>query len=179
MDNLRIHRESLAKCWVMTFSAFTNRIFFHVFDLQEFYHGQLACHGLFCSGLLLSNGLWRVILQFEPAPRRGEPDVTRRTPDYFLWCESGVDLCTKGLIASWSFLAADNLFAEMPSVLFFLFFPHDGFGYHELLCCIVIQVYTYSWKDSLCSHLSNWLAAASDFKHPAAFVLWQETISPL
>lgn len=24
-------------------------------------------------------------LQFEPAPRRGEPDVTRRTPDYFLW----------------------------------------------------------------------------------------------
>ena len=25
------------------------------------------------------------IMQFEPAPRRGEPDVTRRTPDYFLW----------------------------------------------------------------------------------------------
>lgn len=25
------------------------------------------------------------VLQFEPAPRRGEPDVTRRTPDYFLW----------------------------------------------------------------------------------------------
>lgn len=25
--------------------------------------------------------LW---MQFEPAPRRGEPDVTRRTPDYFL-----------------------------------------------------------------------------------------------
>jgi serine/threonine-protein phosphatase 2A catalytic subunit len=24
------------------------------------------------------------LLQFEPAPRRGEPDVTRRTPDYFL-----------------------------------------------------------------------------------------------
>ena len=23
-------------------------------------------------------------LQFEPAPRRGEPEVTRRTPDYFL-----------------------------------------------------------------------------------------------
>ena len=23
-------------------------------------------------------------LQFEPAPRRGEPHVTRRTPDYFL-----------------------------------------------------------------------------------------------
>lgn len=27
-------------------------------------------------------------LQFEPAPRRGEPDVTRRTPDYFLWYAS-------------------------------------------------------------------------------------------
>lgn len=29
-------------------------------------------------------------LQFEPAPRRGEPDVTRRTPDYFLWCSCPV-----------------------------------------------------------------------------------------
>ncbi|KAF3792694.1 Serine/threonine-protein phosphatase PP2A catalytic subunit [Nymphaea thermarum] len=27
---------------------------------------------------------WSLLLQFEPAPRRGEPDVTRRTPDYFL-----------------------------------------------------------------------------------------------
>ncbi|KAK4380257.1 hypothetical protein RND71_002119 [Anisodus tanguticus] len=26
----------------------------------------------------------RTFIQFEPAPRRGEPDVTRRTPDYFL-----------------------------------------------------------------------------------------------
>lgn len=26
-----------------------------------------------------------VSLQFDPAPRRGEPHVTRRTPDYFLW----------------------------------------------------------------------------------------------
>ena len=25
-----------------------------------------------------------LFMQFEPAPRRGEPDVTRRTPDYFL-----------------------------------------------------------------------------------------------
>lgn len=28
----------------------------------------------------------KYFMQFEPAPRRGEPDVTRRTPDYFLWC---------------------------------------------------------------------------------------------
>ncbi|KAF3631232.1 Serine/threonine-protein phosphatase PP2A-2 catalytic subunit [Capsicum annuum] len=26
----------------------------------------------------------RTFIQFEPSPRRGEPDVTRRTPDYFL-----------------------------------------------------------------------------------------------
>jgi hypothetical protein len=26
-----------------------------------------------------------LLSQFDPAPRRGEPDVTRRTPDYFLW----------------------------------------------------------------------------------------------
>lgn len=26
-------------------------------------------------------------LQFDPAPRRGEPHVTRRTPDYFLWLD--------------------------------------------------------------------------------------------
>ena len=24
-------------------------------------------------------------LVFDPAPRRGEPHVTKRTPDYFLW----------------------------------------------------------------------------------------------
>ncbi|KAJ8539877.1 hypothetical protein K7X08_014129 [Anisodus acutangulus] len=28
--------------------------------------------------------IWHTFIQFEPAPRRGEPDVTRRTPDYFL-----------------------------------------------------------------------------------------------
>lgn len=27
---------------------------------------------------------FRYSLQFDPAPRRGEPHVTRRTPDYFL-----------------------------------------------------------------------------------------------
>ena len=26
----------------------------------------------------------KVFLQFDPAPRRGEPHVNRRTPDYFL-----------------------------------------------------------------------------------------------
>lgn len=44
---------------------------------------------LSCTGCVFPNA-WKLIsmymwLQFEPAPRRGEPDVTRRTPDYFLW----------------------------------------------------------------------------------------------
>jgi len=37
-------------------------------------HNFSVCFSLRISGAL----------QFEPAPRRGEPDVTRRTPDYFL-----------------------------------------------------------------------------------------------
>ena len=32
----------------------------------------------------LDDALNYTFLQFDPAPRRGEPHVTRRTPDYFL-----------------------------------------------------------------------------------------------
>jgi serine/threonine-protein phosphatase 2A catalytic subunit len=32
----------------------------------------------------LDEGMGRTFLQFDPAPRRGEPEITRRTPDYFL-----------------------------------------------------------------------------------------------
>ena len=32
----------------------------------------------------VGEGLGTSFLQFEPAPRRGEPDAARRTPDYFL-----------------------------------------------------------------------------------------------
>lgn len=32
----------------------------------------------------LDDSLRYSFLQFDPAPRRGEPHVTRRTPDYFL-----------------------------------------------------------------------------------------------
>ena len=32
----------------------------------------------------LDDALKYSFLQFDPAPRRGEPHVTRRTPDYFL-----------------------------------------------------------------------------------------------
>ena len=40
--------------------------------------------------------------QFEPAPRRGEPDVTRRTPDYFLWLNNQLVAEFEPLVpASW------------------------------------------------------------------------------
>ena len=32
----------------------------------------------------LDEHLVKTFLQFDPAPRRGEPNITRRTPDYFL-----------------------------------------------------------------------------------------------
>lgn len=31
-------------------------------------------------------------LQFDPAPRQIEPDTTRKTPDYFLWSQSFIQL---------------------------------------------------------------------------------------
>eukprot|EP00850_Spirogloea_muscicola_P017164 SM000145S00781 [mRNA] locus=s145:67028:70151:+ [translate_table: standard] len=34
--------------------------------------------------LEVDDNMSHTFIQFEPAPRRGEPDVTRRTPDYFL-----------------------------------------------------------------------------------------------
>jgi serine/threonine-protein phosphatase 2A catalytic subunit len=38
----------------------------------------VKCH------LIITKLVSYILFQFEPAPRRGEPDVTRRTPDYFL-----------------------------------------------------------------------------------------------
>jgi hypothetical protein len=32
----------------------------------------------------VSEGMAKSFQKFEPAPRRGEPEVSRRTPDYFL-----------------------------------------------------------------------------------------------
>ncbi len=40
-----------------------------------------------CNFAVINMNIKRMIsfsLQFDPAPRRGEPHVTRRTPDYFL-----------------------------------------------------------------------------------------------
>lgn len=49
----------------------------HVIDTAYECGGCAFCvHGIYLKMCLM--------LQFEPAPRRGEPDVTRRTPDYFL-----------------------------------------------------------------------------------------------
>lgn len=38
----------------------------------------------------LTNFVFLLSLQFDPAPRRGEPHVTRRTPDYFLWMSKAI-----------------------------------------------------------------------------------------
>jgi len=40
--------------------------------------------GNMASILEVDDNMGHTFIQFEPAPRRGEPDVTRRTPDYFL-----------------------------------------------------------------------------------------------
>ncbi|KAG6530630.1 hypothetical protein ZIOFF_012871 [Zingiber officinale] len=45
--------------------------------------GQVCSPGLF-NFLCFAVESILSFLQFDPAPRRGEPDVTRRTPDYFL-----------------------------------------------------------------------------------------------
>ncbi|GJP42444.1 hypothetical protein CLOM_g2007, partial [Closterium sp. NIES-68] len=34
--------------------------------------------------LEVDDAMGHTFIQFEPAPRRGEPDISRRTPDYFL-----------------------------------------------------------------------------------------------
>lgn len=39
---------------------------------------------------VLTNLFCLLSLQFDPAPRRGEPHVTRRTPDYFLWMSKAI-----------------------------------------------------------------------------------------
>ncbi|CAB1319010.1 unnamed protein product [Coregonus sp. 'balchen'] len=36
------------------------------------------------NGLTLVSRAHQLVMEFDPAPRRGEPHVTRRTPDYFL-----------------------------------------------------------------------------------------------
>ncbi|RZB91503.1 Serine/threonine-protein phosphatase PP2A catalytic subunit isoform B [Glycine soja] len=40
--------------------------------------------GNMASILEVDDSKGHTFIQFDPAPRRGEPDVTRRTPDYFL-----------------------------------------------------------------------------------------------
>lgn len=50
-------------------------------------HGNPPTHthtGNLASIMEVDEQMNKVFLQFEPAPRRGEPEVTRRTPDYFL-----------------------------------------------------------------------------------------------
>jgi hypothetical protein len=62
-----------------------------VFDRQEhrvvtIFSAPNYCYrcGNMASILEVDDDMGHTFIQFEPAPRRGEPDVTRRTPDYFL-----------------------------------------------------------------------------------------------
>ncbi|GKD20028.1 serine/threonine-protein phosphatase PP2A-2 catalytic subunit-like protein isoform X2, partial [Tanacetum coccineum] len=67
--------------------------------VQEVPHEGLMCDLLWsdpddrCDWGISLRGAGYTFGQFEPAPRRGEPDVTRRTPNYFLylcWVEMGL-----------------------------------------------------------------------------------------
>lgn len=53
----------------------------------------------------LDDALKYSFLQFDPAPRRGEPHVTRRTPDYFLWWKITLRPC-KPFMACCPFLGS-------------------------------------------------------------------------
>lgn len=67
--------KSVAQCWkVLTLLIYTYRIRPHLWILLM---KMETCNRL----------VFVYSLQFDPAPRRGEPHVTRRTPDYFLWGE--------------------------------------------------------------------------------------------
>lgn len=54
-----------------------------IMELDEKMDHQLYVF-LFCRTSAAVQSLTPHSLQFDPAPRRGEPHVTRRTPDYFL-----------------------------------------------------------------------------------------------
>lgn len=63
-----------------------------------------------------------VFWQFEPAPRRGEPDVTRRTPDYFLWGRSW-NCCIRN--GEFLFPVAEVLLAEWYVIADILFWTYN------------------------------------------------------
>ena len=76
------------------------------------FSNQLVCCCFFVSWLM-TFVFASSSLQFDPAPRRGEPHVTRRTPDYFLWMsnpapvnhlESPAPCPTPALSFGWKFL---------------------------------------------------------------------------
>lgn len=72
-------------------------------------------------------------LQFEPAPRRGEPDVTRRTPDYFLWSECHRVLMIQNCLCisawdRWSLMTVRNYIYKctLPWHIFLVIVKHIG-----------------------------------------------------
>jgi serine/threonine-protein phosphatase 2A catalytic subunit len=47
-------------------------------------HARAHPAGNLAAIMEVSEGMAKSFQKFEPAPRRGEPEVSRRTPDYFL-----------------------------------------------------------------------------------------------
>jgi serine/threonine-protein phosphatase 2A catalytic subunit len=48
-------------------------------------HCRCLCRcGNLAAIMEVTENMQKLFQKFEPAPRRGEPDVSRRTPDYFL-----------------------------------------------------------------------------------------------
>lgn len=61
-----------------------------------------AAAGNLAAIMEVSEGMAKSFQKFEPAPRRGEPEVSRRTPDYFLVRrEHGVHKKRAGSMAAW------------------------------------------------------------------------------
>jgi len=72
---------------IKSLEAFHLDMFHHPFrNVVTIFSAPNYCYrcGNQASIMELDDALKYSFLQFDPAPRRGEPHVTRRTPDYFL-----------------------------------------------------------------------------------------------
>ena len=51
-------------------------------------------------------------MQFDPSPRRGEPNLAKKTPDYFLWANQRVSNLINQWTLSIHFQFSNNYFFE-------------------------------------------------------------------
>ncbi|KXJ11769.1 Serine/threonine-protein phosphatase 2A catalytic subunit alpha isoform [Exaiptasia diaphana] len=76
----------LAKCYCEFYSLSRGYNWCHDRNVVTIFSAPNYCYrcGNQAAIMELDDSLKYSFLQFDPAPRRGEPHVTRRTPDYFL-----------------------------------------------------------------------------------------------